>query len=140
MLGDIDTWCDPHMGITLGGYGIKTKVVEPNCRMESGKQKKIVIDAIFTIDAPDFEFKMGIDISLLPMMTAALQKIGIHASLRITALFSDKVPFPGIKSVCITMTERPDLKFNVELLDLIDIDTLGVDKLIAHAIENIIRL
>ena len=106
--------------------------------MGSGKQKKIVIDAIFSIDAPDFEFKMGVDISLLPKMTAALQEIGIHASLRITALFSDKVPFPGIQSVCITMTERPDLTFNVELLDLIDIDSLGVDKLISTAIEDII--
>ena len=33
---------------------------------------------------------------------------------------------------------RPELGFNVELLDAIDIDTFGVDKLIADVIEDVL--
>ena len=43
--------------------GIKTRVVEMPC-LKAGKQQKIVIDAIVSIDAPDFEFGLAVKVLL----------------------------------------------------------------------------
>ena len=132
-------------------------------------------------------------------LRAAVQKLSFIGNLRITALFSDQIPFPGVQNLCITFTDRyfncitftdryfnchlkanrfifilnyfylwlsiftnnqveitikhelkvdafksiyyffrPELGFNVELLDAINIDTFGVDKLISDVIEDVL--
>ena len=43
--------------------GIKTRVVEMPC-LKAGKQQKIVIDVIVSIDAPDFEFGLAVKVML----------------------------------------------------------------------------
>ncbi|KAL5253097.1 hypothetical protein ACHWQZ_G015757 [Mnemiopsis leidyi] len=116
--------------------GIKTRVVEMPC-LKAGKQQKIVIDAIVSIDAPDFEFGLAVKVPMLTLR-AAVQKLSFIGNLRITALFSDQIPFPGVQNLCITFTDRPELGFNVELLDAINIDTFGVDKLISDVIEDVL--
>ena len=41
--------------------GIKTRVVEMPC-LKAGKQQKVVIDVIVSIDAPDFEFGLAVKV------------------------------------------------------------------------------
>ncbi|XP_063678722.1 uncharacterized protein LOC134814504 isoform X2 [Bolinopsis microptera] len=116
--------------------GIKTRVVEMPC-LKAGKQQKVVIDLILSIDAPDFEFRLAVKVPMLTLR-AAVQKLSFMGNLRITVLFSDQVSFPGIQNLCITFTDRPELGFNVELLDAIDIDAFGIDKLISDVIEDVL--
>lgn len=116
--------------------GIKTRVVEMPCIMK-GKQQKVVMDVIVGLDSPDFEFKLAVKVPLTTLR-ASINRISFLGNLRVTMLFTDQAAFPGIGNICITFTDRPQLGFNVELLDTINIDAFGVDKLIADAVEDIL--
>ena len=43
-----------------------------------------------------------------------------------------------IKQVTLIFPFRPELGFNVELLDTIDIDAFGIDKIISDVIEDVL--
>lgn len=117
--------------------GIKSRIVTPKCDSKAA-QRKVVFDVIPSIDAPDFEFKLAVKLPLGVKITVAVQKIRFIGNLRITALLSDSVVFPSIQNLCITFTDKPDFGFNVELLDVLNIDTFSIDEVISNILEDVL--
>lgn len=133
------------VSLKLAKFGFKEGNLPKFTRVKSSMRKVRCEGAVlrqYTVDMNVYYYsKQSIaDVWLqLPLTSSlvSLNKIELSGTLRVQALMRSDLGLPGLASATVSFLGRPVLKVNVDLNNLVGLDTFGIDKWITSKIEDV---
>jgi len=102
------------------------------------KLRRVTFDLSILLHSKRSIADLAIKLPLGVNAMLSLNSVAIMSEARLEVLMSTDQGFPGLVSATFSFTEKPSLSFNVDMYDLIGLDTFGIEKWANQVVRDII--
>ena len=127
-----------HLTATPTVTAIKSQHVKVKC--DDASFTRYVMDLDIKMDAPNsvlaearVKFLLGVSARV------SVEDFFLSGHVRVEVLMNNRLPFPGVQNLKMTFISRPVIDFDVEVFDLVGLDTFGIADWVHSMIEDEIQ-